>query len=163
VAADRSRKRLDELGLVDGRTILIDYRWGDSSADRMRMLANELVQLKPDILVGMATPATAALRAQTRTIPIVFAAVSDPIGSGFVASLARPGGDMTGFVDIEGSLGGKWVELMHQIAPAVSRVGFLFNPQTAPFAEYYLETFRLRRRSAQDRPDRGSGSQHRRT
>jgi putative tryptophan/tyrosine transport system substrate-binding protein len=136
------RKRLDELGLVDGRTILIDYRWGDSSVDRMRGLASELVQLKPDLLVGMATPAAAALQAQSRTIPIVFAAVSDPVGSGFVASLARPGGNMTGFVDIEGSLGGKWVELMHEIAPAVSRVGFLFNPRTAPFAEYYLETFR---------------------
>jgi putative tryptophan/tyrosine transport system substrate-binding protein len=136
------RKRLDELGLVDGRTTAIDYRWGDSNVDRMRALAGELVELKPGILVGMATPAVAALQAQTRIIPIVFAAVSDPVGSGFVASLAKPGGNMTGFVDVEGSLGGKWVELMHQIAPAVSRVGFLFNPQTAPFAEYYLETFR---------------------
>ena len=79
----------------------------------------------------MTTPATAALQAATHTIPIVFAAVSDPVGSGFAASLAKPGGNITGFVDIEGSLGGKWLELIHEIAPSASRVAFLFNPQTA--------------------------------
>src|SRR5271170_6371967 len=94
------RGRLDELGLIDGRGIQLDYRWGDRSVDRMHMLAGELVRLNPDVLVAMATPATAALRAETRSVPIVFAAVSDPVGSRFVTSLARPGGDTTGFVDI---------------------------------------------------------------
>jgi putative tryptophan/tyrosine transport system substrate-binding protein len=136
------RGRLDELGLIDGRGIQLDYRWGDRSVDRMRMLAGELVRLNPDVLVAMATPATAALQAQTHSVPIVFGAVSDPVGSGFVASLARPGGNITGFVDIEGSLGGKWLELMREIAPSVSRVAFLFNPKTAPFARYYLDAFR---------------------
>jgi putative tryptophan/tyrosine transport system substrate-binding protein len=98
--------------------------------------------LSPDVLVAMTTPATAALQAATHTIPIVFAAIADPVGGGFAASLAQPGGNITGFVDIEGSLGGKWLELIHEIAPSASRVAFLFNPQTAPFARYYLDTFR---------------------
>jgi putative ABC transport system substrate-binding protein len=136
------RKRLDELGWVDGRNIQIDHRWGAGSVDRVRMFAKELVELNPDALVAITTPAAEALQAQTRAIPIVFAAVSDPVGSGLVASLARPGGNITGFIDIEGSLSGKWLELMHAIAPSVTRVAFLFNPQTAPFAHYYLETFR---------------------
>jgi putative ABC transport system substrate-binding protein len=136
------RKRLDELGWVDGRNIQLDYRWGAGSVDRVRMFAKELVQPNPDALVAITTPAAEALQAETRTIPIVFAAVSDPIGSGLVASLARPGGNITGFVDIEASLSGKWLELMRAIAPSVTRVAFLFNPQTAPFARYYLETFR---------------------
>jgi putative tryptophan/tyrosine transport system substrate-binding protein len=136
------RKRLVELGWIDGRNIHIDYRWGGGSVDRVRMFAKELVQLNPDVLVALTTPATAALQAETQTIPIVFAMVSDPVGSGFVASLANPGGNITGFINIEGSLSGKWLELMREIAPQVSRIGFLFNPQTAPFARYYLDTFR---------------------
>ena len=108
----------------------------------MRLFAAELVQLKPDSLVSISTPATAALQAETRTIPIVFAWVSDPIGSGFVASLAHPGGNITGFLNIEASVVGKWLSLMREIAPQVSRIGFLYNPQTAPYARYYLDTFR---------------------
>jgi putative ABC transport system substrate-binding protein len=136
------RKRLVELGWIDGRNIHIDYRWGAGSVDRMRLFARELVQLNPDALVTVSTPATAALQAETRTIPIVFAWVSDPVGSGFVSSLAHPGGNITGFLNIETSVIGKWLSLMREIAPQVSRIGFLFNPQTAPFARYYLDTFR---------------------
>jgi putative tryptophan/tyrosine transport system substrate-binding protein len=136
------RKRLAELGWVDGRSVHIDYRWGAGSVDRMRLFARELVQLNPDALVTISTPATAALQAETRTIPIVFAWVSDPVGSGFVSSLAHPGGNMTGFLNIETSVIGKWLSLMSEIAPQVSRIGFLFNPETAPFARYYLDTFR---------------------
>ena len=88
------RKRLVELGWVDGRDVRIDYRWGAGSVDRMRLFARELVQLNPDALVTISTPATAALQAETRTIPIVFAWVSDPVGSGFVSSLAHPGGNI---------------------------------------------------------------------
>lgn len=136
------RKKLDELGWIDGRTVHIDYRWGAGSLDRLQLFAKELVRLNPDVLVGVTTPATAALQKETHAIPIVFSVVSDPVGSGFVASLARPGGNITGFINIEGSLGGKWLELMREVAPSVSRVGFLFNPQTAPYARYYLDAFR---------------------
>ena len=136
------RKRFVELGWVDGRNVHIDYRWGAGSVDRMRLFARELVQLNPDALVSISTPATAVLQAETRTIPIVFAWVSDPIGSGFVSSLAHPGGNITGFLNIEASVVGKWLTLMREIAPQVSRIGFLYNPQTAPYARYYLDTFR---------------------
>jgi len=136
------RSRLTELGWIDGRNVHVDYRWGAASVDRLQSLAEELVRLKPDVLIAITTPATAALHTQTRSIPIVFAAVSDPIGSGFVRSLASPGGNITGFIDIEASLSGKWLELMRAIAPRVTRVALLFNPQTAPFAPYYLDTFR---------------------
>src|ERR1700688_1285805 len=136
------RKRLVELGWIDSRSVHIDYRWGAGSVDRMRLFARELVQLNPDALVTISTPATAALQTETRTIPIVFAWVSDPVGSGFVSSLAHPGGNITGFLNIEASVVGKWLTLMREIAPQVSRIGFLFNPQTAPYALYYLDTFR---------------------
>jgi putative ABC transport system substrate-binding protein len=136
------RKRLIELQWIDGRNVHIDYRWGAGDVDRMRLFGQELVRLNPDVLIGISTPATAALQAATRTIPIVFAWVSDPVGSGFVSSLADPGGNITGFLNIESSVIGKWLALMHEIAPQVSRVGFLFNPQTAPFARYYLDAFR---------------------
>jgi len=136
------RKRLIELGWIDGRSIHIDYRWGAGSVDRMRLFARELVQLNPDAVVTISTPATAALQAETRTIPIVFAWVSDPVGSGFVSSLAHPGGNITGFLNIEASVIGKWLTLMRESAPQVSRIGFLYNPQTAPYAQYYLDTFR---------------------
>jgi putative tryptophan/tyrosine transport system substrate-binding protein len=136
------RKRLGELGWSDGRNVRIDYRWGGGSVDRMQLFAKELVQLTPDVMLTVTTPATAALQRETRIIPIVFAIVSDPVGSGFIDSLPNPGGNITGFINIEGSLSGKWLELLHEIAPAISRVGFLFNPQTAPYAPYYLDTFR---------------------
>ena len=135
------RKRLDELGWIDGRNIHIDYRWGAGSVERMRLFAKELVQLNPEVIFTFTTPATAALQAETSTIPIVFSA-SDPIGSGFVASLANPGGNMTGNINFEASLGSKWLELLHDVAPRVSRVALMFNPDTAPFARYYLATFR---------------------
>jgi putative tryptophan/tyrosine transport system substrate-binding protein len=136
------RKRLDELGWIDGRNIHIEYRWGAGSVERMQMFAKELVRLNPDVILAVATPATAALQAATDTIPIVFTSVSDPVGSGFVASLADPGGNITGFINLEASLSSKWLELLHAIAPQVSHVGFLYNPRTAPYARYYLDTFR---------------------
>ena len=136
------RKRLAELGWMDGRNIRIEDRWTGGSVDRTKQFANELVRLNPDVLVAVTTPATAALQQETRTIPIIFTSVSDPIGSGFVASLPNPGGNITGFINMEASLSGKWVELIREIAPHVSRMAILFNPQTAPFAKYYLDTFR---------------------
>lgn len=109
------RKRLDELGWIDGRNIHIDYRWGAGSVERIQLFAQELVRLNPEVLLAVTTPATAALQRATHTIPIVFAVVSDPVGRGFVASLANPGGNITGFINIEGSLSGKWLELMHEL------------------------------------------------
>jgi putative ABC transport system substrate-binding protein len=135
------RKRLDELGWVDGRNVNIDYRWAAGNVERMQLFAKELVRLNPDVIVSFSTPATAAVQAETRTIPIVFAAVADPVGSGFVATLAKPGGNITGFISVEGSLGSKWLQLLHDVAPQVSRVAFMYNPNTAPFAQYYLAPF----------------------
>jgi len=136
------RQQLDKLGWTAGKNINIEYRWGAGSIDRVQAFAKELARLNPDVLVGITTPATAALQAETHTVPIVFAQVSDPVGSGFVNNLANPGANITGFINIEASLSSKWLELMRAVAPQVTRVGFLFNPQTAPHARYYLDTFR---------------------
>ena len=135
------RKRLSDLGWVEGRNIDIQERWAAGDLDRVKALAREMVAFNPDVLIGITTPATAALQRETRTIPIVFAAVSDPIGSGFIKTLANPGGNITGCIFIEDSMTGKWPELMREIAPQVSRVCLLFNPSTAPYARFYLEKF----------------------
>ena len=108
----------------------------------MQRFAKELVALQPDLILSQNTPTTAALLQQTRTIPIIFANVADPVGSGFVASFPRPGGNVTGFIIIEPTMAGKWLELLKEIAPRVNRVAFLFNPATAPYAEYYLNPFK---------------------
>ena len=108
----------------------------------MKRLAKDLVALQPDLMVTSATPATAAMLEQTLPFPIVFVMVADPIGSGFVASLPRPGGNATGFTLIVSSLGGKWVELLKEIAPRIARVTLLFNPPTATFVEGYLRPFK---------------------
>jgi putative ABC transport system substrate-binding protein len=94
------------------------------------------------VILAVATPATAALQSETDIIPIVFTTVSDPVGSRFVTTLANPGGNITGFINLEASLSSKWLELLREVAPQVSRVGFLYNPRTAPYARYYLDTFR---------------------
>src|SRR5437870_2705857 len=131
--AAAARQGLQELGWTDGRNVRIDYRWAGGDKDRMRALAKELVALQPNVILARSTPATAALKAETRTIPIVFTTVSDPIGSGFVASLARPGGNITGFTNFESSMGGKWLGLLKEIAPRVTRTGMIFNPETASY------------------------------
>ena len=133
------RERLEKLGWVEGRNIRFDTRWGTvADAELMQRFAKELVVLQPDLILSHSTPTTTALLEQTRTIPIVFATVSDPVGSGFVASLARPGGNATGFQAMVGSLAGKWLELLKEIAPRVTRTAMLFNPTSAPYAEYFL-------------------------
>jgi putative ABC transport system substrate-binding protein len=138
------REELHKLGWTEGRKISIDVRWAppDNPEQRQRF-AKELVALQPDLILSHTTPTTAALLGETRTIPIIFASLSDPVGSGFVASLARPGGNATGFASIEDSLGGKWLELLKEIAPHIKRVAFLFNPETATYAEYYLDASKL--------------------
>jgi len=130
-------KSLRELGWADGRTVQIDYRYGAGDLSRMRTFAKELVSLHPDVIVGHTTPGVAALQHETKTIPIVFVVVSDPVGSG----LPRPGGNITGFINIESSLAGKWIELLKDIVPHIARAGLMFNPETAPYADYYLRPF----------------------
>jgi ABC-type uncharacterized transport system, periplasmic component len=125
-------RQLQELGWVEGRNLRIDYRWAAGDANRMQVLAKELVELQPHVIFARSTPVTAALLKQTRTIPIVFAVVSDPVGDHFVESLARPGGNVTGFTNVESSLTGKWLELLKEIAPSIKRVAFIFDPKLAP-------------------------------
>jgi ABC-type uncharacterized transport system substrate-binding protein len=124
--------QLQELGWSEGRNLRIDYRWADGDAERMQVFAKELVALQPHLILGRSTPVTAALLRQKRTIPIVFTMVSDPVGERYVESLARPGGNVTGFTNVEFSLTGKWLELLKEVAPNIKRVAFIFDPKVAP-------------------------------
>jgi putative ABC transport system substrate-binding protein len=122
---------LQELGWTDGRNMRIDYRWAAADADRAHTYAAELVALAPDVILAAAGPSMAALRQITRTVPIVFANVIDPVGAGYVARLARPGGNATGFTLFEYSLSGKWLELLKEIAPNLTRIAILREPAQA--------------------------------
>jgi ABC transporter substrate binding protein len=128
------REGLEALGWAVGRNIRTDYRWVTGDIDRTGM-AKEIVEQQPDVIVVETTVGIEALARESRTIPIIFVNVADPIISGFVANLAHPGGNITGFISNEPTLGGKWPELLKEIAPEVRRVGFLFNPGTASYAE----------------------------
>jgi putative tryptophan/tyrosine transport system substrate-binding protein len=132
------RDELAKLGWKEGGNLRKEVRWSAGRADRVGTFAKELVNLRPDVLLGRGTPETIALARETRTIPIVFAAVSDPIGSGFAASLTHPGGNISGFTNVEGTVGGKWVELLKEIAPRTTHVALLFNPATAPPVQFYM-------------------------
>jgi len=137
------REGLQKLGWTEGHNTQIDTRWATpDDAESMRRFAKELVALQPDLLLSSTTPTTSALLQQTRTIPIVFAIVADPIGSGFVANFARPGGNVTGFIFTEPTMAGKWLELLKEIAPRIARVAMLFNPTSATYAEYWLKPFK---------------------
>ena len=137
------REGLQKLGWKEGHDTQIDTRWATpADVESMRQFAKELVALQPDLILSSTTPTTTALLQQTRTIPIVFAIVADPVGSGFVASLARPGGNITGFIFTEPTIAGKWLELLKGIAPHVVRVAMLFNPTSAAYAEYWLNPFK---------------------
>ena len=137
-----------ELGWTEGRNVIIDVRWSASNVEREQLLAKELVALQPDVILAHGTPITAALKRETRTIPIVFGAVADPVGEGFVESLNRPGGNITGFLFSEESIGGKWVELLKEVAPNLEQVAMLFNPETAPGrGTHYLASFQDAARS----------------
>src|SRR5215467_1773227 len=132
------RDALQALGWEEGRNIQVEYRWGGGDPDRIDQFAKELVGLQPELIVAVTTLVARTLQRETRTIPLVLLNVTDPVGSGFAVNLARPGGNSTGFVDLEGSLGGKWIELIKELARPVSRVGMLFNPGTAAALDYYL-------------------------
>jgi putative ABC transport system substrate-binding protein len=129
---------LQELGWNNGRNIKLDYRWGGPNPDGLRGDAEDLVRLSPDVLLAGATPAVIALQHATGSIPIVFANVADPVGQGFIASFARPGGNTTGFGGFDFSIAGKWVQIIKEIAPAVARIGVIFNRETGPYNESML-------------------------
>ena len=138
---------LADLGWTDGRNVRIDLRWGGGGdSNRIRALAQELVGLQPDIILAQSTAATVALQRETRTIPIVFVNVADPVASGIVARLDRPNGNITGFAGFEAALGGKWLELLSETAPGLKRAAIMFNPDTAP-ASAYMPTFEAAARS----------------
>jgi putative tryptophan/tyrosine transport system substrate-binding protein len=138
---------LQKLGWVEGRNLQIDHRWGGTDMNTLQSLAKEIVATKPDLIFSSSSPTTRILKQETRTIPIVFGNLVDPVGQGFVASLARPGGNVTGFVNLEPSVAGKYVELLKEIAPRVARVAIFYNPATAPYHEIYLNPFNAAARS----------------
>jgi ABC-type uncharacterized transport system substrate-binding protein len=137
---------LEDLGWTDGGNVRMDFRWGRGDNNRMRALAQELVGLQPDIILTNGTAPTAALQRETRTIPIVIANIADPVASGIVARLDRPCGNITGFGNLEASLGGKWLELLSEIAPGLKRAAIMFNPDTAA-ASAYMPSFETAARS----------------
>jgi putative ABC transport system substrate-binding protein len=121
---------LTGLGWTDGRNVRMDFRWDGGDADRLRALAKELVSLQPDIILTGTIARTVAVQREMRTIPIVFTAVGDPVATGIVPALNQPGGNSTGFALFEESLGGKWLELLSEIAPGLKRAAIMFNPDT---------------------------------
>jgi putative ABC transport system substrate-binding protein len=148
------REGLQKLGWTEGRNIQIDSRWGalDDAEARQRS-AKELIALQPDLILTQNTPPTASMLEQTRTLPVVFVIVADPVGSGFVQSLARPGANATGFTIMEPTIAGKWLELLKEIAPGVSRTAIMLNPDTAPGGgSYFSESFAAAARSLAVKP-----------
>ena len=134
------------LGWTDGGNVLMHLRWGGDDINRIRVFAQELVGLQPDIIVTGATAGTVAVQRETRTIPIVFANVGDPVASGLVPRLNRPGGNITGFALFEPTLGGKWLELLLEIAPGLKRTAYMFNPDINPVS-VYMPSFEMAARS----------------
>jgi putative tryptophan/tyrosine transport system substrate-binding protein len=144
---------LAEIGWTDGRNLRMEIRWGGGDINRIRTFAKELVALQPDVILAHGTPVTAALQRETRTVPIVFVTVTDPVGDGFVAGLPHPGGNITGFLTSESAITGKMFELLTEIAPGLKRVAMLFNPDTAPGGgTYYFRDFEAAARSSKVEP-----------
>jgi putative ABC transport system substrate-binding protein len=135
------RQGLDELGWIDGRNIHVHLRFPGGDLERIRALAKDLVDLKPDVLLSRSTPATMALRRETDVIPIIFVNIAElVVESGLAQTLARPGGNVTGFTNFESSIGGKWLQLLKEVDPRISRIGMIYNPQTAPFGRSFLRS-----------------------
>jgi putative tryptophan/tyrosine transport system substrate-binding protein len=137
------RQSLKKFGWTEGHNYRLETRWGALDDARVRQRsAKELLAINPDIILTQSTPPTASMLQETQTVPVVFVIVADPVGSGFVKSLSRPGGNATGFTIMEPTTSGKWLELLKDVAPQTKQVIFLFNPKTAPFAKYYLDPFK---------------------
>jgi putative tryptophan/tyrosine transport system substrate-binding protein len=146
-------QQLADLGWNEGRNLSFQIRWGAGNVDRIKAFAKELVASQPDVILANGTPVTAALQRETQTIPIVFVVVTDPVGDGFVASLAHPGGNTTGFITSENGIGAKMLQLLNEIAPELKRVAMLFNPDTAPGGgKYYFRDFETAARSSRIEP-----------
>ena len=137
------REGLQKLGWTEKTNVRIDYRWATAEVAQIRQQAKELVAQQPELILPLGSPTTLALVQQTRTLPIVFANLVDPIGQGFVASMSKPGGNVTGFANLEGSIIGKYLELLKEIAPRVTKVALFYNPETATFAHLYLDRFQV--------------------
>ena len=137
---DELRAGLAELGWVADRNIHFDVRWPGGDLERIQEMAMELVTLRPDILLARSTPTTAVLKRVGETIPIVFVNIIEPVEQGFVQNLARPGGNITGFTNFESMIGGKWLQLIKEVDPRITRAAVIFNPQTAPFAELFVRS-----------------------
>lgn len=135
---DALKTGLAAKGWAEGKNLKLDVHWTEGDAQRATALAKQALAQQPDVIVTNTTPVTAAVFRETRAIPIVFTVVSDPVGSGFIPTLARPGANITGLINIESSLAEKWIEFLAQIAPKIKRAAVMFNPKTAPYAEYYL-------------------------
>ena len=133
---------LEKLGWRDGQNIKFDYRWPGDNAALLEQSAKELVALRPDLILAPSSPSAAFLLKQTKTIPVVFVNIVDPVGQGFVASLSRPGGNATGLVNLESSMAGKWIGLLKELVPTLARVAIPLNPVSAPYADFYLGMFR---------------------
>jgi putative ABC transport system substrate-binding protein len=129
---------LREWGWMSGQNLLIDYLWSGADTAKISAYAAELVRSAPELIIANSTPVLAALRQETRTIPLVFVQVIDPVSRGFIVSLARPGGNITGFTNFEFPMGSKWLEILREIAPSTSRVALLFNPETAPYGGQFF-------------------------
>jgi putative tryptophan/tyrosine transport system substrate-binding protein len=132
--------KLDAAGWQKGRNLEIIYRWGASDPQLLADYARELVASAPDVLLALGTPALIPLHQATTTIPIVFTSVSDPVAQGFVASLARPGGNITGFANFEPNIGGKWLQLLKEVAPTVTQASVMFNPRTSPYNSLWMHS-----------------------
>src|SRR5262249_32254595 len=141
------KQGLQELGWTDGRNIQIETRFGGADIGRIQADAAELMALAPGVLVGQGTPVVRALRQATSSIPIVVAAVNDPVEQGFVSSLAHPGGNITGFTFINFQMVGKWLEMLKEAAPGVARAALMFSPDTSPHYYVYLRSFEAEPRS----------------
>jgi putative ABC transport system substrate-binding protein len=140
VHADAFRQGMEKLGWSVGRNLAIDHRWGAFNVERARVLATELLNLAPDVIVSGGTPGALAFQQITRTVPVVFAVVTEPVTQGIVQSLAHPGGNMTGFAYVEPSMGAKWLELLSEIAPDVTRVALVFNPDASPQSRFFYQS-----------------------
>ena len=141
------KQGLRDLGWFEGRNIRVDYRFAGGDSDRIKAYAAELVRLAPDVIVGNGTPGVAALRQATSSIPIVFAVLNDPVGQGFISSLAHPGGNITGFTFIDFEMVGKWLTMLKDAVPNLSRAALMFNPTLAPYFDVYLRSFEATPRS----------------
>jgi putative ABC transport system substrate-binding protein len=139
VRVETFRQQMRELGWIEGKNIRFDVRWASGDAERMQAYADEMVRSNPDVILAASTPAVLALQRTNRSIPVVFTVVTDPVGAGLVTNPARPDGNLTGFTNFEVSMGGKWLEILKELAPSTTRIGVVFDPANAPDVSPYYK------------------------